>query len=256
MNLTLKEALEKVCFTVEQDGVYLPIDNNWKNISFSLSGGADSALLAYLICSKLKNVNVHIISNIRMWKTRPWQRHVSIEVFNYLKDKFPNHNFYRYENFISPEIEYGAVGPVIKDRFGKMKSGDQIMDRSVTEYICFYQNVDIWFSGVTRNPRVDSITNGMSDRNVEYTGELDLHFTFLEFESKLVSHPFVFVSKDWVVKQYKDLGLLDLFNLTRSCEGEFKGLDYTNYSPGQHVPECRTCFWCQERNWAKTLNDI
>jgi hypothetical protein len=254
--MSIKSLLEKMSSVVEHDGIYLPIDNSWKNIAFSLSGGADSALLAYLICSNLEHVNVHIISNVRMWKTRPWQRHISVEVFDYLKDKFTNHNFYRHENFISPEVEYGTIGPIIKDRFGNMKAGDQIMTRSFAEYICFYHNVDIWYAGVTRNPRLDSITNGMPDRNVEYRGEQDLHLTLLEFESKLVSHPFVFVSKDWIVKQYKDLGILDLFDITRSCEGEFEGLDYKTYSPGQYVPVCGECFWCQERNWAKTLNYV
>ena len=66
--MAMKEELEKLCNVVEFDGVYLPINPSWKNIAISLSGGADSALLAYLICSNLKNVNVHVISNIRMWR--------------------------------------------------------------------------------------------------------------------------------------------------------------------------------------------
>ena len=256
MNDSLKELLEKLCPVVEQDGVYLPIDPTWKNISFSLSGGADSALLAYLVCSKLDSVNVDIIKNIRMWKTRPWQRHIAIGVFDYLRDTFPNHNFIRHENFISPEIEYGAIGPIIKDRFGNMKAGDQIMARSFAEYICTRDDIEVWFAGVTRNPKVDSITSGMPDRNIDYASVDDVKLTLLEYESKLVSHPFVFVSKDWVVKQYKDLDILDLFNLTRSCEGDFEGLDYTNYKPGQYVPICGECFWCQERNWAKEVNGL
>ena len=32
------------------DGVEIPFDRSWKNIGIALSGGADSALLAYILC--------------------------------------------------------------------------------------------------------------------------------------------------------------------------------------------------------------
>jgi 7-cyano-7-deazaguanine synthase in queuosine biosynthesis len=67
---------------------------------------------------------------------------------------------------------------------------------------------------------------------------------------KVVSHPFRFIEKDWVIRQYKKLQLDSLLNLTRSCEGEFPNIDYTNYELGQKVPVCGECFWCKEREWA------
>ena len=39
---------------------------DWKNIGISLSGGADSALLAYLVCSQIKDTKVHILSHVRI----------------------------------------------------------------------------------------------------------------------------------------------------------------------------------------------
>ena len=51
------------------DGVDIPFEKHWENIAISVSGGADSALLAYLICSLISNdTTVHIISHTRMWK--------------------------------------------------------------------------------------------------------------------------------------------------------------------------------------------
>ena len=57
--------------------------------------------------------------------------------------------------------------------------------------------------------------------------------------------------------------IIDLFNLTRSCEGDsasdpiiFNNLDYKNYKHGINVPTCGHCFWCQERNWAVKQNDL
>jgi hypothetical protein len=67
---------------------------------------------------------------------------------------------------------------------------------------------------------------------------------------KWALHPFRFVEKSWVIKQYYDLDILDLLDITRSCEGEFEGLNYKTYVYGQFVPTCNECFWCKERNWA------
>ena len=67
---------------------------------------------------------------------------------------------------------------------------------------------------------------------------------------KYAIHPFMFVDKSWVVKQYKRKDLMDLFKITRSCEGEFDNINYKTYTKGQYVPVCNTCFWCLERNWA------
>ena len=72
-----------------------------------------------------------------------------------------------------------------------------------------------------------------------------------------IFHPFVHTKKDWIIQQYYDHNVVDLLNLTRSCEGDriyypeiFGNLDYRTYIPGQYVPECGHCFWCQERGWA------
>jgi hypothetical protein len=60
----------------------------------------------------------------------------------------------------------------------------------------------------------------------------------------------VYTSKDWIIKQYYEHNIEDLLKLTRSCEGEFDGIDYLTYTPGQSVPVCNECFWCKEREWA------
>lgn len=260
----MKEQLEKLCSVEEHDGIFIPIDQNWKNVAINVSGGADSAMLAYLVCSKLKKTNIHIISNIRMWKTRPWQRQNSIDVFNWLKNKFPNHTFNRYENLIAPELEYGSSGFILTLPSGIKKSGDQVSTVSFVEYVCHYNNVDAWFSGVTNNPKEESITRKPIERNLTYTGSAeDIEKLLFRKDKILVCHPFIFTTKDWVLKQYVDLQLSNLLGITRSCEGDletapevFNDLDYKTYVPGMPVPECGKCFWCQERNWAKYKNNL
>ena len=44
------------------DGVRIPFNTEWNNIAISVSGGADSALLAYLLCDLAKEHNTTIHS--------------------------------------------------------------------------------------------------------------------------------------------------------------------------------------------------
>jgi hypothetical protein len=231
------------------DRVKLPMDINWKNIGISLSGGADSALLAYLVCSNLhENCKVHISTQIRCWQTRPWQEHVSLAVFDWLVARFPNLEFHRHTNFVPPELEWGSKGPTI-DINGVLKSGDRIILKSFNEYLAHKIKLDAWFAGVTQNPNV-SMEHALSDRNEPAIDEIVTHMGIT------VCHPFIKTRKDWIMKQYIQHELGELLNITRSCEGDnidypevFKGLDYKTYTPGQFVPTCGKCFWCQEREW-------
>lgn len=247
-------------YTHDINGVPFVLNPTWKKIAISVSGGADSAMLAYILCDIIRKNNfkiqVHIISNVRMWKTRPWQKWDSLNVYEELCKTFSTIEFIRHENFISPEIEYGNIGPIIRDEYGQMKSGDQIMARSYAEYVCFSHNINAWFAGITKNPPVDNITLKPDDRNNEMN-EDNMNLLIDYQQGIYVCHPFRFTSKDWIIKQYTNLNLQNLLSKTRSCEGDnntypdiFKGLDYRTYVPGQEVPTCGKCFWCQERNWA------
>ena len=238
------------------DDVFIVLDSDWKKIAVSVSGGADSALLLFLLSSLIdKNnlsIEINVITNIRMWKSRPWQRKNSLDVFNYIKDRFPNIRFIRHENFIAPDLEYGNIGRTIKDLNGNLKSGDQISVISHAEYVCFTNNINAWFAGITRNP--SEIENGMDDRNFDFPGHINDLITVKD--TIHACHPFRYVTKKWIMYQYRKQELNDLLNITRSCEGDnnsypdiFKGLDYKSYKETDTVPECGKCFWCRERNW-------
>ena len=226
----------------------LPFDNSWNSIAISLSGGADSALLSFLLCHIVRNQTVHIISHKRMWKTRPWQSYDSSNVFEWLTARFPNITFERHLGFIAPDIEYGNMGPAITDEYGKLVSGDNAQQRAYAEYICHTYNIDAYYNAVTHNP-IGIDLGGMIERDITLT-EDNKHLEMMQHMNKWALHPFRFVDKAWVVKQYKDNDIMDLFSRTRSCEGEFAGLDYTTYKYGSKVPVCGECFWCKERAWA------
>ena len=236
------------------DGVRIPYNTEWNNIAISVSGGADSALLAYLLCDLAKehNTTIHIINHVRMWKTRPWQQYDADRVYNWLFQRFYHTTFKRHINFIAPDIEYGNIGPNLTDEYGKQVSGDNIQQRAYAEFVCYKNNVDAYYNAVTHNPRL-ALFNGMRERDVE-RNDSNTHLEYMIHMGKVASHPFRFVDKSWVLKQYKEFDIMDLFEITRSCEGEFEGIDYTTYKPGQSVPTCGKCFWCKEREWAIEQN--
>ena len=232
------------------DGVAIPFDPTWKNIAISVSGGADSALLAYLVCNfaRESNAKIHIVNHIRCWKDKPWQQYNADHVFRWLFQKFYHTDFKRHTNFIAPELEYAFSGPILRDEYGKKVSGDNIQQRAYAEYICAAHNIDAYYNAVTRNPRGVDL-GGMAERDIERT-EDNSHLEMMKHMDRWALHPFRFVDKSWVVKQYKDYDIMDLFNITRSCEGTIPGIDHTNYVNGQEVPVCGECFWCKERQWA------
>ena len=215
------------------------VDKSWKRIGISLSGGADSALLAYLVLLQT-DADIYFTTQVRMWKTRPWQRYVAQDVVAWFRNRFSN-RIEHIEGFIPPEMEEPHT-TYITDEYGKTKPGNRVILRAHNEFIGYVHKLDAWFAGVNKNP--EDILGGPEER---YDGVLPLHMTHMGVD---IHHPFVYTTKDWIIKQYYNNNITDLLDVTRSCEGEFAGLDYTTYTPRQFVPTCGECFWCKEREWA------
>ena len=218
----------------------LEVNKDWSRIGISLSGGADSALLAYLIL-KETDADIYFTTQVRMWKTRPWQRYIAKDVVSWFREKF-NNRIEHIEGFIPPEMEEPNT-TYITDEYGKTKPGNRIILRAHNEWIVHTYNLNAWFAAVNKNPDID-IAGALEERN---DGVLPLQMKHMGVD---ICHPFVYTTKDWIIKQYYENNIEDLLDITRSCEGEFKELDYTSYTPGQDIPICGECFWCKEREWA------
>ena len=232
--------------------INVPFNKNYKNIAISVSGGCDSALLTYILCSQIENTTVHVINNIRCWKTKPWQQTDFKRVMNWLKNRFPHIEFIIHTNYVPPELEWGNNGRTITDEYGKLVSGDTLELRSWAEYVCHHNNVDAYYNGVTRNPK-DVDFQGMPTRDIDKS-ENNKHLEYMIHMDKDVYHPFRFIDKSEIIKMYVELNIRELLLLTRSCEGTFAGLNYKTYTPGQYVPICNECFWCKEREWGLNEN--
>jgi 7-cyano-7-deazaguanine synthase in queuosine biosynthesis len=221
------------------DGVEIPFDQSWKRIGISLSGGADSALLSYLI---LKNTtaDIYFTTQIRMWKTRPWQRYIAQDVVSWFRERF-NNRIEHLENFVPPEMEEPNT-TYITDEYGKSKPGNRIILRAYNEYVAHTHKLDAWYAGVNLNP-TESFNGAPIDRDA---ATIPVKMTHMGIP---VIHPFVAVQKDWIIRQYINYDIGELLETTRSCEGEFENLNYINYKPYQPIPVCGKCFWCKEREW-------
>lgn len=237
----------------------IPFNSSWKRIGVNLSGGADSALLTFLLCKIIQRNNldtkIDVITYQRCWTTRPWQGFISLQVFNKLKNMFPEIIEQRYTTYIPPELEHGAIGEIVNGR-----SGDQIIVGSFNKFASWNYNFDAIFNATSKNPD-DSRDDRMKNRDKD---AIDGNIVDLWFYKKDVNtvfaHPFKFVKKDWIVAQYHIFDILDLYNTTRSCEGDINHHEvvkkacssFDQYRNGMYIPECKQCWWCEERQWAES----
>lgn len=260
---TIADAHEIQLFRI--NGLDIPFSNKWKKVGINLSGGADSACLTYLLCKIISENNfdakIDIITHVRCWTTRPWQQPISVLVYEKLKEMFPNIISDRYENFIAPELEHGVTGYIYEDPvYKRWHSGDQLSVYNFNKYVSYRYKFDAIFNATSKNPPIDfpkKMDNREKDAKDGETRDL-----VISTEGQFLCHPFRFVDKSWIIAQYHLFGIVDLLNITRSCEGDVTAKaiketisSYREYIPGMKVPECGTCFWCLERNWATSKLD-
>lgn len=229
----------------------IPFDKEHKIIAVSLSGGADSALLCYLLCDYIKQNNldtkVIIINMIRNWKTKPYAGPAAKRVIATLQNSFPNIITKVFHPFMPPELEHGVIGNIIGNA-----SADNIFSRSFIDYIFATENASAVYTGLTSNPPVNLDTNDKMESRDDHKS---LEQVFLKTDSGIIIKPFVFVDKSFIIKCYKELGLFNLLKQTRSCEGYKSHINYFTY---ENYPDtvCGECFWCKERAWALKENGL
>lgn len=237
----------------------IPFDKTWKRIGINLSGGADSALLTYLLCNIIRdnnlNTQIDIITYQRCWETRPWQGYIAQQVYMWLMNAFPTIISKRHLTYIPPEIEHGVIGPIVNGR-----SGDQIIVGSYNRFAAWNYKLDAVFNATSKNPD-DLREDRMKNRDLDVAdGSLSDLWYYKNDVKAVFAHPFRFVKKDWIVAQYHMHKILDLYSITRSCEGDINHHEvvkeacesFSHYKDGMKIPECGECWWCEERNWAQS----
>jgi 7-cyano-7-deazaguanine synthase in queuosine biosynthesis len=169
-------------------------------VGLYLSGGADSALLAYkqkdplillTLASETRQHNVEASHNIVAW----------------LKENTP----------VKIVEHCVVIAPSEQERLEERRYHRSELEKK-------YQLITHWISGKTMNPPVELKFHHERKKDRDYQIEDPFN------------NPFFNMNKLDLYKEYNELNILDLWNLTVSCE----------YS----VPPCNECWWCMERNWA------
>jgi hypothetical protein len=216
------------------------IDPKFKKIGINLSGGADSAILFYMICDYLKendrpDVSVSVMSCANDLKHR-WNPRKAADIINYTIDKL---------NFNPVDIHYSYYRDVQHVSYF----------REIEQKLYADNRIDLIVGGITANPLVNAdvedsesrIINlnetGLSVRNTEGTA------TTMSIGSNGCGYymPFINHDKRFVAAMYDHYGVLEeLLPLTRSCEAIPDG----DFDPAFENESCGTCWWCLERKWA------
>jgi len=215
------------------------IDPKYKKIGVNLSGGADSAILFYMVCEYLKTNNrtdtsVSVMSCANDLKHR-WNVRKAADVINYTIDKLKFNPVDTHYSYYRDKQEVGY--------FHEIESKLFVDNR-----------VEMIVSGITANPWVDANIvdskgrtinlneTGLHDRNTGTSDELKVGDGGLAFYT-----PFINTDKRFVAAMYDHYGVRDgLFPLTRSCEAIPEG----DFNPEFEKEPCGTCWWCLERKWA------
>lgn len=206
-----------------------------KTIGQWMSGGADSSLLAYLLCKEIKDQKLDIkFQPLTVRRGRPNNPMYAEGVVDFIKEELD-------VDFILPHLLYYPPKN----------------DAEMTEKKIFWQKdsenfrdgvFEVLFSGITSNPPKDSGVPRNKERNRDEDAERP---TESRNGMRHYINPFFQINKKWEAEVYKDFGLMDtLFPITYSCEGDAEDTKTHTWHCGNTQPEIRTCWWCMERKWA------
>ena len=200
-----------------------------------MSGGADSSLLAYLLCKKIKDQKLNVkFQPLSVRRGRPNNPIYAEGVVDFIQEDLD-------VDFILPhEVYYPPLN-----------------DPEMTELKIFWekdsenfrnQKFEILYSGITCNPPDDAGLPKNKERNRDEDADRPIES---RNGIKHYINPFFQVNKKWEAEVYKDFGLLDtLFPLTYSCEGDAKDTKTHTWHCGNTLQYEKQCWWCQERMWA------
>lgn len=208
-----------------QDTIKINVDADKSKIGIKLSGGLDSAIVAYLLCRYIheERPDCTLIPFTVIHSFKPYNLWFASKVKWWLKEHFPTVQWH-------------------KEHFTIHSNGDDYNERmeELQEDLKSKNIIDCKFSGVTANPPMEVYKQwSPNDTNDEPTPGRDRE---QELKDTSFGRVLVNIDKKGVAELYKKFGLMDsLFNVTRTCEE-------TELDPSV-TPHCGKCWWCEERRW-------
>jgi 7-cyano-7-deazaguanine synthase in queuosine biosynthesis len=192
----------------------LPIDIHDGAIGISMSGGADSSILFYILMKYAPGpINVFSCGNGR---TNNQEVEGAVRVINYVMKKIERYDVTFHAHWEKHKLVHNTF--------------NEDMIRKV--------NVSIMYAGFT-TPPPDGAIEGF-DVEACYGGKYEPGVTYPNYvRDGKIYMPFANIDKRGIAGLYKELDVKDLYSVTRSCE--------SLTLLGGH---CGKCWWCKERVWA------
>jgi len=202
---------------VEHGPIEFNISPKWAVIGVQLSGGADSALLGYLLAKAIVEHNLAV----RLKRI----------TFGF-GDKF---DFFKNAQAVQDRITE-LVGKDVWVESYEVFYEKKYMHSTLEKLTYLFENkiISHTMSGRTKNPSIDDLPDPGGSRVVDR----DNPFLIID---KDITEPFYNLTKDTLLSIYLELGIIDLFIITCSCD--------VNRNE-KLLPPCGKCWWCTERNWA------
>lgn len=227
-----------------------------ENVIIRLSGGADSALLLWMICNEWSAQNKKLV----VWPitvihgVRHWQGYHAQQVYDWIQEEWDNNELITFMPLTSWLCKDPGGDPGNKNANNYVDYQERLADEIVAKAGDTCQI----FNGVTANPpeEIGQVHWGSSPvfgekvwacREKHRDWEVrDIKPLVDPDEKRKLIHccPFMHSHKGHIAELYNRYNLTkDLLPLTRSCEG----WDYMTHGFSE---TCGECWWCMERDWA------
>jgi hypothetical protein len=197
-----------------------PFQTPAKKVGIRLSGGADSAIIAYMLAIYKRDYRPDLL-------LRPV---TCVNNFKPYQEIFAKNVVKKITELTGVEFDEHYVGQVDGDHYVSQQS-------TFSNKLYEERKLDIHFMGETMNPPMNveddwNFTGGGRDNSRN-----DPAPTFIPV---CINKPIRNLNKQGVKELYDHFGVTDtLFPVTRSCE--IHTLDFTNH--------CGRCWFCLERHW-------
>ena len=226
--------------TISHHNMVYPIGNKlydfseilfMKRIGIKMSGGADSAAVAYMLWKTIQENNIHceVVVLTTNHQGKSFQEHYAKKTIEYLNNKF--HKVKVLTHLVNQNPAY------YKDDYTTSIGYIEYQEMLVT---WAFENLDIEaiYTGITANPpkEIHEKFRPNSKRPVGPSDDRD------NTTQDVTWNPLIYTDKKGVAHIYDFFDIRDLFKITWSCE------EYA-WPTGRRESHCGKCWFCKEREW-------
>jgi hypothetical protein len=213
------------------------IADDIKKIAVNVSGGADSAILLYMVADYLvknnrtESTELNVLTCVNDFKGR-WNARKAAAVIDFV---------------------IGRTGCPINMHYSYYRPTQDVKYfHEIERKLISRGDIDLMVAGLTLNPigrnivtnihgkNIDLAEKALPERNVNHMKLLNGNYWF----------PFANTDKKMVSSLYDQYKVNELFPLTRSCETIPEMKDGIAVNSNFENEPCGECWWCLERKWA------